>query len=106
LSTSRLREQALIFAKKGAKRVDAVPVLFEIKCAVQQLGDSIIFADIAKFSNYQSEEEVLFDLSAAFRLESIRQDGQVWLINMSASADGQAGFVVGLYFLYFLYFYN
>jgi tetratricopeptide (TPR) repeat protein len=90
LSTSRLRQQALTFAKKRTKRTDAVPVLFQIECAVQQLGDSLIFADIAKFSNYENEEEVLFDLSAAFRLTSIQQDGPVWIVNMSASGDGKA----------------
>jgi len=90
LSTSRLRAPALAFAKKPTKRTDAAPVLFEIKCDVQQLGDAIIFADIAQFSDYQNEQEVLFDLSASFRLETIQHDGQVWLIKMSASGEGQA----------------
>ena len=90
LSTSRLREPAVAFAKKRTKRTDAVPVLFEITCAVQQLGDAIIFADIADCSEYPNEKEVLFDLSAAFRLETIQLVGQLWIINMSASADGQA----------------
>jgi tetratricopeptide (TPR) repeat protein len=89
LSTSRLRQKALAFATKPTKRSDALPVLFEIECDVQQLGDNAIFADISMFSEYPDEKEVLFDLSAAFRLKSVQHDGQVWLIRMDASADGQ-----------------
>jgi tetratricopeptide (TPR) repeat protein len=90
LSTSRSRKKALAFAIKPTNRSDALPVLFEIECDVQQLGDTVLFADIAKFSEYPGEKEVLFDLSAAFRLECVQSDGQVWLIKMSATSDGQA----------------
>ncbi|CAF3387268.1 unnamed protein product, partial [Rotaria sp. Silwood2] len=89
LSTSRLRQPALVFASKLTKRKNVVPVLFQIKLDVQQLGESISFADIAKFSQYPNEQEVLFNFSAAFRIETIQQDGPVWLINMNASKDGE-----------------
>ena len=90
LSTSRLRQQALAFATKFTKRSDVLSVLFEIKCNVQDLGDSVLFADIASFSVYPDEQEVLFDLSVTFRVDNVQHDGEVWLIQMSASSDGQA----------------
>jgi tetratricopeptide (TPR) repeat protein len=89
LSTSRLRSPALTFAMKPTQRKDVVPVLFQIECNVKELGKSVIFADIAQFSEFPYEEEVLFDLSAAFRLESIEQDGTVQLIRMSATNAGE-----------------
>ena len=88
LSTSRLRSPALAFAKKPSKRTNIVPVLFEIQCSIKELGKTVIFADIAKFSDYPKEEEVLFDLSATYKLESIEQDGEIQLIKMSATKDG------------------
>jgi hypothetical protein len=74
---------------KQTKRVDVNSVLFQIECNIKQLGKSIIFADIAQFSEYPNEEEVLFDLNACFRLESIRKHGSVCIIQMSASNEGQ-----------------
>jgi Tfp pilus assembly protein PilF len=89
LSTSRLRSPALAFAMKPSKRTNAIPVLFEIQCVVKELGKTVIFADIAKFSDYPKEQEVLFDLSAAFKLESIEQDGEIQIIQISATKDGE-----------------
>jgi tetratricopeptide (TPR) repeat protein len=89
LSTSRLRSRALTFAMKPTRRVDVISVLFQIEYNVKQLGKSVIFADIAQFSEYPKEEEVLFDLNACFRLESIREDGSVQIIKMIASNEGQ-----------------
>jgi Tfp pilus assembly protein PilF len=89
LSTSRLRSLALAFAMKPSKRTNAISVLFEIQCVVKELGKTVIFADIARFSDYPTEQEVLFDLSAAFKLESIERDGEIQLIKMSATKDGE-----------------
>jgi tetratricopeptide (TPR) repeat protein len=89
LSTSRLRSPALAFAMKPSKRINAIPVLFEIQCVVKELGKTVIFADIAQFSDYPKEQEVLFDLSAAFKLESIEQDGEIKIIKISATKDGE-----------------
>jgi tetratricopeptide (TPR) repeat protein len=88
LSTSRLRSPALAFAKKPSKRTNVIPVLFEIECAVKELGKTVIFADIAMFSDFPNEQEVLFDLSAAFKLESIERVEGIELIKMSATKDG------------------
>ncbi|CAF3322514.1 unnamed protein product [Rotaria socialis] len=90
LSTSRLREKALEFAKKPTSRTNAIPVLFQVQCNVQQLRDSIILADVANFSPYINEQEVLFDLNATFRIEMIEHTGEIWLVNMVASEDGKA----------------
>jgi tetratricopeptide (TPR) repeat protein len=87
LSTSRLRSKALLFAVKPTKRTDVVPVLFEIKCNIKELGKNVIFADISKISIYPKEQEVLFDLSAAFQLECIEKDGEVQLIRMTTTKD-------------------
>ncbi|CAF3747438.1 unnamed protein product [Rotaria sp. Silwood1] len=89
LSTSRFRLPALDFAQKPTKRTDVIGVLFEIQCNIEQLGTSVIYADIASFSAYPDEKEVLFDLNASFRLESIVDDGSVQLIRTIASNDGE-----------------
>ncbi|CAF3698408.1 unnamed protein product [Rotaria sp. Silwood1] len=89
LSTSRSLSQALSFAMKSTKRSDAVPVLFNIKCHVQELGSNVIFADISHLSVYPEEEEVLFDLSAAFQVQNVKHDGKVWVIEMTATSEGQ-----------------
>lgn len=89
LSTSRLRSPALRFAQKSTKRTDGIAVLFQIQCCVQHLGRSVIYADIGAFSDYPDEQEVLFDLNASFRLDSIEQDGSVQLVRMTATNDGE-----------------
>jgi len=67
LFTSRLRSSACTL-----KATDAVvPVLFKIQCDVQQLGDTVIFADIAEFTEYPNKREFLFNLGTAFLLENI-----------------------------------
>ena len=90
LSTSRLRSPALAFANKPTKRADTIPVLFEIRCDIKKIGKSVVLADIATFSQYPGEQEVLFDLSTVFLLESIKEDQGVQLIRMNASNDGEA----------------
>ena len=90
LSTSRRRQKAFDFATKPTKRSDAVPILFEIQCDIQQLSEDVIVADISEFSVYPEEQEVLFDLSAVFCLKTVQYDGQVWLIKMSVSGEGRA----------------
>jgi len=93
LSASRLRERALCFAMKQSKRTNVISVLFQIECNVKQLDKCVIFGDIAQYSKYPKEEEVLFDLSACFRIDSIEhfieQHESVQLIKMSASNEGQ-----------------
>ena len=89
LSTSRSKPRALRFAKKSNQRNNMVGVLFQIELDVQQLGKSVIYADIASLSHFQNEEEVLFDLNASFRLDSIEQDKEIQLVRMTATNDGE-----------------
>ncbi|CAF1364850.1 unnamed protein product [Rotaria sordida] len=89
LSTSRSKEEALEFATKPTKRTDSVPVLYEIQCNIEET-DSTIFADIAEFSDYPHELEVLFDLGSTFEIVSIKKDIELslWLIKLNASDKG------------------
>ena len=89
LSTSRLRHQALTFAEHAINRTDVVGVMFEIVCDVQQLGKSIVYADVAALSDFPAEQEVLFDLNASFRLDSIEEDESMHVIRMTATNDGE-----------------
>jgi tetratricopeptide (TPR) repeat protein len=89
LSTSRSRSAALYFARKRAKRTDVISVLFQIECDPQQLGRSVIFADITKLSEHRAEKEVLFDLSACFRIEFIEEEESLQVIKMTVSNEGQ-----------------
>ncbi|CAF3622495.1 unnamed protein product [Adineta steineri] len=90
LCTTRRRDKALAFATKPTEYSNILPIVFEIQCDIQQLGNQIIFADIAEFSEHSSEREVLFDLDSGFRLESVEQDDdQVWIIKMNVSTDAQ-----------------
>ncbi|CAF4237584.1 unnamed protein product, partial [Rotaria sordida] len=77
LSTSRLRQPAINFLMKPTKRVGVISVLFQIQCDIQHIGNNVIYSDIAQFSNYPDEKEVLFDLNAAFRLDSIEKQGSI-----------------------------
>ena len=86
LSTSRNRALAVLFAEKSNQH-NVVSVLFEIHCDIQELSRSVIFADIAHMSQINSEEELLFDLDATFRVESIENDEDIQLIKMTATKE-------------------
>ena len=88
LSTSRDRSLALSYATQSTKP-NIVIALFEIKCDIKHLVRSVIFADIAEFSEFDIEQEVLFDLDAAFRLDSIEEDGGVQLIKMTVTNEAE-----------------
>ena len=90
LSTSRDRLRAPSFAKKSTKRPDIISVLFQIHCDVKQIGHSVIFADIEKFSAFPREQEVLFDVDAAFRIDSIEPDGERKIIQMTVTNEAQS----------------
>ena len=89
LSTSRSKELALKYVRDSTDRRVVVGVLFEIHCDIQQLDNSVIFADVASLSVFPEEEEVLFDLNASFRLDSVEEDGPIYVIRMTATNDGE-----------------
>ncbi|CAF0867818.1 unnamed protein product [Didymodactylos carnosus] len=61
LSTSRSKKVAEGFAKAPTTRTNVIPSLFEISADVSSL-KTIVLADIAEYSAFPNEEEVLFDL--------------------------------------------
>ncbi|CAF5066598.1 unnamed protein product, partial [Rotaria sp. Silwood1] len=89
LSTSRSKQLAIKFATKSTTRTNVFSVLYEIECNIQKT-ESIIFADIAQFSDYANESEVLFDLGATFDIVSVNEDIHLnlWLIKLKASDKG------------------
>jgi tetratricopeptide (TPR) repeat protein len=87
-STSRSRDIAFHFATKSTKRTNAVSIIYEIECNLTEI-QSLIFADIAKFSDYPNEQEVLFDVGATFRIISIieqqEENSHLWIIKMKSA---------------------
>lgn len=92
-STSYDKSYAVTFAKKCTYHPDMVPVLFEIKCHLNEENDSIIFADISHFSSFLEEREVLFDLGTIFTIEDIKEeiidDVQLLMINIKTGGKGR-----------------
>ncbi|CAF1455690.1 unnamed protein product, partial [Didymodactylos carnosus] len=67
--TSRSRDVAYSFAKKGLKRLNIETVMLEIEVNTELL--TMAFADIAEYSIYRNEEEILFDLDATFTIKNV-----------------------------------
>lgn len=61
LSTSRLRSVAYHFAKKRTNREGVVRALFEYQIDLKQV-KKIVVADIAQYSAFPEEAEVLVDI--------------------------------------------
>ncbi|CAF1168954.1 unnamed protein product [Didymodactylos carnosus] len=88
-STSRQRGVAVNFAKKPSNRLDIEAVLFEIIVDTQMV-KKIILADISEHSEFQHEEEILFDLGSAFIIDNVvyDTDNKIWLIYATATDKG------------------
>jgi hypothetical protein len=82
-STSRNVEQATRFALKPSHRKEVVGVLLEIDGDVNL--DKMIFADIAQYSAYPKEQEVLFDLATIFKIVHVEFDNgrKLWVMQLS-----------------------
>ncbi|CAF1424369.1 unnamed protein product [Adineta steineri] len=88
LSTSCSKDVAMEFATKPTKRTNIVSVLQEIECSSDIL-ESIVFANITKYSEFEQEQEVLFDLSSTFKIESISEnDPQLVVVKLTATDAG------------------
>ena len=83
LSTSRNIEQAIPFATKPSQRPSVVGVLLEIEGNIHS--DQMIFADIAQYSVYPSEQEVLFDLATVLKIVHVEfdQGKRLWTIHLT-----------------------
>ena len=88
-SVSHSKKVAIAFATRPTKRTNVVPVLYEIECNLTA-SESIIFADVAKYSKYPQEEEVLFDLGTTFQIESIieNEDLKMTVVKLIATDAG------------------
>lgn len=67
--------------------MDSISVLFQIECNIREIGKSVIFADIIQLSYYPEEEEILFNLNACFRIQSIEQDELIIRLNLVNEGD-------------------
>ncbi|CAF1300973.1 unnamed protein product [Rotaria sordida] len=87
LSTSFEKSIALTFITES--REEKERILFEIECDLHNT-DSIILAPIAHYSNNPSEEEVLFDLDAAFEILSVSRDllSNIVVVKMKTTDEG------------------
>ncbi|CAF1320040.1 unnamed protein product [Rotaria sordida] len=87
LSTSRSKHVANIFAKKGAKRLGVETVIVEIHVDTTKLTTAL--ADIAEYSDYPNEQEVLFDLGASFTIDNVTYDekDKIWLVKLSSVSE-------------------
>ena len=93
LSTSRSKNVALMFAGTSTETDTKQSVLFEIECSIDQLidaNDAVVFADIAAFSNYPEEEEVLFTCGNSFRIKAVNHsyEPNICMIKMEVAPEG------------------
>ncbi|CAF1613471.1 unnamed protein product [Rotaria magnacalcarata] len=89
LSTTNQREIAEFYMGDRTQQVDLERVLFEI-IADPKVVMTKPFADISTLSHFADESEVLFMLGSIFRINSIiRDDEQVWVIEMSLCGDDE-----------------
>ncbi|CAF1205262.1 unnamed protein product [Rotaria sordida] len=94
-STSRDIEQAVKFATKESKRKDVAGVLLEINGTIGS--DKIIFADIAQFSQFPEEKEVLFDLATVFKIVHVEFDKGKKLWTMQLTGVDKSSYDVNEY---------
>ena len=87
LSASFSKDVALTFS--GESTEDATSVLFQIKYDLGNI-NSIIVASVAHINRHQNEDEVLFDLDAAFEILSVEKDESLnkLVVTMKATDQG------------------
>ncbi|CAF1278807.1 unnamed protein product [Adineta steineri] len=90
LSTSQNYDLAIEFALKKSKRsADIVPALFIIEADTRI--DHAIFADVSSLSVYPEEQEILFDIGCAFKINEVYFDDEknIWIIKMNLTNEGR-----------------
>lgn len=87
LSTSRSKIIAEIFSGKGTTELGFETVMLEIH--VDTTKSTIPLADIAEYSSFPEEEEVLFAFGATFVINSVTYDtlDDVWWVKLSAVSE-------------------
>ncbi|CAF1297328.1 unnamed protein product [Adineta steineri] len=91
LSTSNLHSVAYEFATKPSNREGVVCALFEYQVDLN-LVKKIVIADIAEYSAFPEEAEMLVDIGASFRIESCTFDAgeNLWHVIVQATDQGAA----------------
>ncbi|CAF2705200.1 unnamed protein product [Rotaria sp. Silwood2] len=87
LSTSFSKNVAVAFVSESTDEYERI--LFEIECDLRKIV-SIILASIAHYSKHRFEDEVLFDLDAAFEILSVSKDVSLnaLVVKMKATDEG------------------
>ncbi|CAF4084949.1 unnamed protein product [Rotaria sordida] len=87
LSTSRSKDIANTFAKKGTKCLGVETVILEIHVDTTKLTTALV--DIAEYSDYPEEQEVLFDLGTSFTIDNVTYDenDKIWLVKLSSVSE-------------------
>ncbi|CAF3665333.1 unnamed protein product [Rotaria sordida] len=90
-STNIFCSTALKQELKLSKQNELISVILQIQIDLQHLNNNVIIVDNVHFSEfpYDEQQEILFDSNVTFRLEKVRMEGEIWLIEMTASNDGQ-----------------
>ncbi|CAF1346520.1 unnamed protein product [Adineta steineri] len=92
-STSRKKSVAYMYITGCQNDTDRMVVLFQIECNLRNEDNSVIFADIIGSSNFPQEKEVLFDIGAVFRIESVVSDTidktEVVVVQMKTTNEGK-----------------
>ncbi|CAF1066709.1 unnamed protein product [Adineta steineri] len=92
-STSRKKSVAYTYINGCQNDTDRMVVLFQIECNLRNEDNSVIFADIIGSSNFPEEKEVLFDIGAVFRIESVTSDTidktEVVVVQMKTTNEGK-----------------
>ncbi|CAF3265952.1 unnamed protein product [Rotaria sp. Silwood2] len=88
LSTSKVRNVSLGFAKDALATADLVGVLFQM--TIDPTVSSTPFASIREVSYFQAEEEILFSMHTVFRIGDVRQidkESPLYEVDLKLTSD-------------------
>ncbi|CAF3081484.1 unnamed protein product [Rotaria sp. Silwood2] len=88
LSTSKVRNVSLGFAKDALETADLAGVLFQM--TIDPTVSSTPFASIREVSYFQAEEEILFSMHTVFRIGDVRQidkENPLYEVDLKLTSD-------------------
>jgi tetratricopeptide (TPR) repeat protein len=88
LSTSKVREVSLGFAKRASRKTDMVGILFQM--SIDPSVSSAPFAAIRDVSYFMAEEEILFSMHTVFRIGEITKldkNNPLYQVELKLTAD-------------------
>ena len=86
LSTTTDRNLAIVYAGDGSRKPEIESILFEI-IVNTHTNQTKPFANIAQFSYFDSENEILFFIGTICRIESVKQCEKIWHIKLILCDD-------------------